>query len=63
MVGNFGINLKKAGWDGIVIRGKSKKKVYIEIDNDVVKLKSAETIWGKDTQQLKSYCLKKGVGQ
>ena len=27
--GNFGIHLKKAGWDGIIVRGKAKKPVAL----------------------------------
>lgn len=48
--GDFGINLKRAGWDGIVIRGRAKKPVYLLIEDDTVTIKSAKGIWGKDTQ-------------
>ncbi|MBC2717078.1 MAG: aldehyde ferredoxin oxidoreductase family protein [Desulfobacteraceae bacterium] len=47
--GNFGIHLKKAGWDGIVIRGSADTPVYIEINDDVVQIKNADHLWGKDT--------------
>jgi len=46
--GYFGVELKKAGYDGISIIGKAKKPVYISINNDGFKIKSAEKIWGKD---------------
>ena len=48
--GNFGIFLKKAGWDGIVIRGKSSKLVYIEIDDDKVSIKDAAHMKGMNTR-------------
>jgi aldehyde:ferredoxin oxidoreductase len=48
--GNFGIFLKKAGWDGIIVRGKSPNPVYIEIEDAVVKIKDAAHIWGMNTQ-------------
>lgn len=48
--GNFGIHLKQAGWDGVVIRGKGDVPCYIDIDNDDIHLKSAEDIWGEDTE-------------
>jgi len=46
--GYFGVELKRAGYDGISITGKAKKPVYISINNDEVEIKSAENIWGKD---------------
>jgi aldehyde:ferredoxin oxidoreductase len=49
--GNFGIFLKKAGYDGIIIRGKSKEKVYIEIINDKIMIKNADHLWGLDTEK------------
>lgn len=49
--GNFGIFLKKAGYDGIIIRGKAKEKVYIEIINDKISIKNADHLWGLDTEK------------
>lgn len=49
--GNFGIYLKKAGWDAIIVRGKAKDPSYIEILNDTVKIKKADHIWGLDTHE------------
>ncbi len=49
--GNFGLHLKKAGFDAIVIRGKAEKPVYIEIDNDKVEIKDAQALWGKNTHE------------
>ncbi len=49
--GNFGINLKKAGWDGMIVRGKSNLPVYIHIEDDIVKIKSAKKLIGMDTQE------------
>jgi aldehyde:ferredoxin oxidoreductase len=48
--GNFGIFLKRAGWDGIVIRGQAARPVFIEIEADNVQIKPADTLWGLDTQ-------------
>lgn len=58
--GDFGINLKRAGWDGIVVRGKAKKPVYLEIEDDKVSIKSAVKIWGKDTQASQKAIMGKG---
>ncbi|MCK7466714.1 MAG: hypothetical protein MZU91_00250 [Desulfosudis oleivorans] len=32
--GNFGIHLKRAGWDGLIVRGKAKGPVYLDIDEE-----------------------------
>jgi aldehyde:ferredoxin oxidoreductase len=45
--GFFGPELKKAGYDGIIIKGSSNTPVYIEITEDDVKIKDATTLWGK----------------
>jgi aldehyde:ferredoxin oxidoreductase len=44
---HFGIRLKKAGYDGIIITGKSEKPVYLSIRNDKTELREAGHIWGK----------------
>jgi len=49
--GTFGIYLKRAGWDGIVIRGKAEKPVYLDIDEDNIKIKSADHMWGMNTEE------------
>lgn len=54
--GIWGPYLKKAGYDGIVIRGKSDKPVSLFIDNGQARLVDASDIWGlgvhKTTQKL-----------
>jgi len=45
----FGAEVKKAGYDGIIITGASEKPLYLEIKDDDVKLKDAEFLWGKGT--------------
>ncbi|MFX0039343.1 MAG: aldehyde ferredoxin oxidoreductase family protein [Promethearchaeota archaeon] len=45
--GFFGPELKKAGYDGIIIKGCSNTPVYIEITNSDVKIKDATKLWGK----------------
>ena len=57
--GYFGPELKKAGYDGIIIRGKSSSPVFINIFNDNVEIKDASHIWGQGTKKthkiLKNY--------
>ncbi len=47
--GFFAPELKFAGYDFIVIEGKSKEPVYLFIEQDEIKLLSAEHLWGKNT--------------
>ena len=44
--GFFGNEMKNAGYDMIIFEGKSKKPVYLFIDNDDVRLLDAGSIWG-----------------
>jgi len=45
--GFFGAELKMAGWDAIIIEGKSDKPVYLRIEDENVELKDASHVWGK----------------
>lgn len=47
--GSFGTELKRAGYDVVVIKGKAEKPVYLWIDDDSVQLLDASHLWGKST--------------
>ena len=47
--GSFAPMLKFAGWDGVVVEGKSDVPVYINIVDDKVTLEDAKSLWGLDT--------------
>jgi aldehyde:ferredoxin oxidoreductase len=48
--GNYwGSELKYAGFDSIILRGRADKPVMLVIRNGVVELQSAEHLWGKDS--------------
>jgi len=47
--GDFGPNLKFAGYDGIFFTGISDKPVYLFIEDGQAELKDATHLWGKDT--------------
>lgn len=49
--GDIGPELKYAGWDGIIITGKSDNPVYLYINNNRVQIKAAAHLWGKDTHE------------
>ena len=49
-VGGFwGPELKYAGFDNLVIAGKSKNPVYLYINDDKIEIRDASFIWGKNT--------------
>ncbi|MCS7228212.1 MAG: aldehyde ferredoxin oxidoreductase, partial [Endomicrobia bacterium] len=47
--GFFAPELKYAGYDFIVIEGKSKYPVYLYIEQDEIRLLDAQHLWGKTT--------------
>jgi len=51
--GVFGNVLKKTGFDGFVITGKSEKPIYLLITDDKIEIKDASHLWGKNTQQTR----------
>ena len=47
MGGSFAPYLKFAGYDVLVVEGKTEKPVYIFIDNEDVEIRDASHLWGK----------------
>jgi len=45
--GFFGTELKRAGYDAVIFKGKAEKPVYIWIDDDSVQIMDAKHLWGK----------------
>jgi aldehyde:ferredoxin oxidoreductase len=57
--GVFGVELKKAGYDGLIIEGKSDNPVYIEIINGDIQIQDASYLWGLGIKKTRR-SLKKG---
>ena len=57
--GYFGVELKAAGYDGIVFTGASDKPVYLWINGDDVELRDAADLWGKETYETTDILWKK----
>ncbi|MEW6078582.1 MAG: aldehyde ferredoxin oxidoreductase family protein [Thermodesulfobacteriota bacterium] len=55
--GNFGIHLKRAGFDGVIVRGKAAQPVYIEMNDGQIAIRPAGDIWGTDTQKAQEMML------
>ncbi len=49
--GHFSPELKFAGYDGIVVSGASPKPVYLYIKDDLVEIRDAGHLWGKDVRE------------
>lgn len=49
--GHMAPMIKKAGYDVIVITGKSDTPIYISINDDYVAFKDAKHLWGLDTEE------------
>lgn len=50
--GSWGAWLKYTGYDGLVIKGKAEKPVYVLIGNDRVEIHDASNLWGKTTHHV-----------
>ena len=54
--GNVGtkasVQLRKAGYDALVVTGKAEKPSYIVINNNEVEIKDASDLWGLDSEEL-----------
>ena len=48
--GMFGAKVKMAGYDAIIVEGKSDKPVYLNIKNDKVEIKDGSMVWGLGTR-------------
>lgn len=47
--GHWGVHLKFAGYDGLIVVGKAEKPVYLVIKDDSVEIKDAAHLWQKTT--------------
>lgn len=52
--GFFGPQMKKAGYDMFVIRGKAESPVYLHVEDDSIKIQKADDLWGKETGDCES---------
>jgi len=60
--GIFGAKLKRAGYDGLIITGKSEKPVYLAIFDGEASIEDAKEIWGKTVSETERW-LKKEHGK
>ncbi len=59
--GFWGVELKRAGFDGIVFKGKAKDPVYLYVHDGEAELRDASGLWGLDVYRTDSL-LKEELG-
>jgi len=56
--GEWGPQLKFAGYDGIVLHGKADHPIYLWVNDEKVEFRDAKELWGKDTYQTQRIIIK-----
>ena len=59
--GGFANELKSAGWDGVVLTGKSDKPTYLFVNDGAPELRDASRYWGMTTWQTED-AIKEDLG-
>ncbi|MDH5733755.1 MAG: aldehyde ferredoxin oxidoreductase [Candidatus Bathyarchaeota archaeon] len=49
--GEFGVELRCAGYDGIIVTGEAKRPCYLFVKDSDVEVRDAGHLWGKDAKQ------------
>lgn len=52
--GFWGVELKFAGFDALVVKGKAPRPVYLHIRDGDIQLRDASALWGLDTGETKN---------
>lgn len=58
--GSFGFHLKRAGYDGLIVAGKADQPVWLDITDEKVELKDADSLWGRTTSETQELIGKQG---
>ena len=61
--GSFGLHLRRAGYDGLILCGKSQAKIYVDITDEEILIKNAEHLWGKNTSETQQLLGGKNKGK
>lgn len=52
--GYWGVELKQAGWDAIIVTGQAEDPVILWIKDDQVEIRDAVHLWGKETAEVEA---------
>jgi aldehyde:ferredoxin oxidoreductase len=61
VAGEFGVDLKCAGYDGLIMTGKAEKPCYIFICDNQIEIKDASPIWGKKARETLRFLVRKSI--
>jgi aldehyde:ferredoxin oxidoreductase len=53
--GEFGVELRCAGYDGVILLGKAEKPVFLFVKDSEVEIGDAKDLWGKDGKQTEAW--------
>ncbi|WP_346297651.1 aldehyde ferredoxin oxidoreductase family protein [Geoglobus acetivorans] len=56
--GRIATYIKRAGWDGLIIEGKSNRPVYLTVSSDGAEIREADHLWGKTTYETQEEIMK-----
>jgi len=49
--GDFGMALKRSGYEAVYVTGSSEKPVYVLVTNEGISIEDASDVWGKGTEE------------
>jgi aldehyde:ferredoxin oxidoreductase len=61
VAGEHAIDMRCAGYDGMIIRGRAKEPVYLFMTDDHVEIMDASHVWGKDRIDTYKILTKEGL--
>ena len=61
VAGEHAIDMRCAGYDGLIIKGRAEKPVYLFVTDDQVEIRDASHIWGEDRIETYRTLTKEGI--
>jgi len=63
VAGEHAIDMRCAGYDGLIVKGRAGKPVYLLVTDDGVEIKDASHVWGKDRIETYKILTKEGTAE
>ena len=60
VAGEFGVELKCAGYDGVIVTGEAEKPLYLFIKDSDIVFRHADHVWGKDAKSTVAVLTREG---
>jgi len=61
VAGEHSIDMRCAGYDGLIIKGKAERPVYLFVTDGLVEIRDASHVWGKDRIETYRILTKEGL--